>query len=67
MRSASSTGVTKIFPSSIFPVFAEPAMASTVRNHGGQINLASQAGEGTTVTVRWPTVSNRPSRPPHPS
>jgi signal transduction histidine kinase len=25
-----------------------------VRNHGGQIGLASAVGEGTTVTVRWP-------------
>ena len=32
-----------------------------VRNHGGQINLASSAGEGTTVTVRWPVVTDRPS------
>ena len=32
-----------------------------VRNHGGQINLASAAGEGTTVTVRWPTVSRQQS------
>ena len=26
-----------------------------VRNHGGHITLASDAGKGTTVTVRWPT------------
>jgi two-component system, NtrC family, sensor histidine kinase HydH len=31
-------------------------VAGIVRNHGGQINLASEAGVGTTVTVRWPTV-----------
>jgi signal transduction histidine kinase len=28
--------------------------AGIVRNHGGQINLTSTAGKGTTVTVRWP-------------
>jgi signal transduction histidine kinase len=33
--------------------------AGIVRNHAGQINLASAPGEGTTVTVRWPTVANR--------
>jgi signal transduction histidine kinase len=32
-----------------------------VRNHGGQINLASTPAEGTTVTVRWPTVASQPS------
>jgi len=32
-----------------------------VRNHGGQIALASDAGEGTTVTVRWPTIEHRQS------
>ena len=30
-----------------------------VRNHGGQITLASTSGEGTTVSVRWPTVTER--------
>jgi signal transduction histidine kinase len=30
--------------------------AGIVRNHGGHITLTSAAGEGTTVTVRWPTV-----------
>jgi signal transduction histidine kinase len=33
-------------------------VAGIVRNHGGQINLASEAGVGTTVTVRWPTVAS---------
>jgi signal transduction histidine kinase len=33
--------------------------AGIVRNHAGQINLASAPGEGTTVTVLWPTVANR--------
>jgi two-component system, NtrC family, sensor histidine kinase HydH len=33
-------------------------VAGIVRNHGGQINLASNAGEGTSVTVRWPTVAH---------
>jgi len=33
--------------------------AGIVRNHAGQINLASTPGEGTTVTVLWPTVANR--------
>jgi signal transduction histidine kinase len=33
--------------------------AGIVRNHAGQINLASLPGEGTTVTVLWPTVANR--------
>jgi signal transduction histidine kinase len=28
-----------------------------VRNHGGQLNLSSRPGEGTTVTVRWPAVA----------
>ena len=27
-----------------------------VRNRGGEISLASRAGEGTTVTVRWPQI-----------
>ena len=30
-----------------------------VRNHGGEIILSSTAGEGTTVTVRWPTIEDR--------
>ena len=34
-------------------------VAGVVRNHGGQINLASRAGAGTTVTVRWPAVPPR--------
>lgn len=34
-------------------------VAGIVRNHGGQINLASRAGAGTTVTVRWPAVPPR--------
>ena len=28
--------------------------ASIVRNHGGEINLSSAPGKGTTVTVTWP-------------
>jgi signal transduction histidine kinase len=31
-----------------------PIAASIVRNHGGQINLDSALGRGTTVTVVWP-------------
>jgi len=31
-----------------------PIAASIVRNHGGQINLASTAGRGTTVSLIWP-------------
>jgi signal transduction histidine kinase len=31
-----------------------PIAASIVRNHRGQIQLASQPGRGTTVTVLWP-------------
>ena len=30
-------------------------VASIVRNHGGEINLGSEPGKGTTVSVRWPT------------
>ena len=33
--------------------------AGIVRNHAGQINLSSTPGEGTTVTVLWPTIANR--------
>jgi signal transduction histidine kinase len=29
--------------------------ASIVRNHGGEIDLTSSAGKGTTVRLRWPT------------
>jgi signal transduction histidine kinase len=31
-----------------------PVAAGIVRNHGGEITLASIAGEGTTVTILWP-------------
>ena len=31
-----------------------PVAASIVRNHQGQISIASQEGSGTTVTVLWP-------------
>jgi signal transduction histidine kinase len=31
-----------------------PVAASIVRNHRGQLSLASPAGHGTTVTVLWP-------------
>jgi signal transduction histidine kinase len=34
-----------------------PIAASIVRNHGGQINLASTPGKGTTVTVIWPAAA----------
>lgn len=30
-----------------------PIAASIVRNHGGEINIASTPGEGTTVTLSW--------------
>ncbi len=30
-------------------------VASVVRNHGGEIHLASTLDQGTTVTMRWPT------------
>ncbi len=33
-----------------------------VRNHGGEIFLSSRAGEGTTVTVRWPTIKKTSAR-----
>jgi signal transduction histidine kinase len=32
-----------------------PVATSIIRNHGGDITLASDAGKGTTVTFRWPT------------
>jgi len=35
-----------------------PIAASIVRNHGGQINLASTPGKGTTVTVLWPAAAS---------
>ncbi len=38
-----------------------PIAASIVRNHGGQINLDSAPGKGTTVTVVWP-VAGRTAR-----
>jgi signal transduction histidine kinase len=34
-----------------------PIVASIVQNHGGEINLASSVGVGTTVTVDWPSVT----------
>ncbi len=34
-----------------------PIAASIVRNHGGQINLSSAPGKGTTATVLWPVAS----------
>src|SRR6185295_3919827 len=34
-----------------------PIVASIVRNHGGEIHLASVHGKGTTVTVLWPVVT----------
>ena len=37
-----------------------PVAASIVRNHRGQISLASSEGRGTTVTVLWP-VSQEPT------
>ena len=36
-----------------------PVAASIVRNHGGEISLASAAGDGTTVTILWPTQRGR--------
>jgi signal transduction histidine kinase len=34
-----------------------PIAASIVRNHGGDINLTSHPGKGTTVTVTWPAAA----------
>ncbi len=34
-----------------------PVAASIIRNHGGEISLASAPGEGTVVTVLWPSAS----------
>jgi signal transduction histidine kinase len=34
--------------------------ASIVRNHGGEITLASVPGEGTTVSIFWPISKERP-------
>jgi signal transduction histidine kinase len=31
-----------------------PVAASIVRNHGGEISLASAVGQGTTLTILWP-------------
>jgi signal transduction histidine kinase len=31
-----------------------PVATSIIRNHGGEISLASEPGRGTTVTFRWP-------------
>jgi signal transduction histidine kinase len=36
-----------------------PVAASIVRNHGGEISLASAPGDGTTVTILWPTKRGR--------
>jgi two-component system sensor histidine kinase HydH len=37
-----------------------PIASSIVRNHGGEIDLASTHGKGTTVTVSWPAIGPRP-------
>jgi two-component system, NtrC family, sensor histidine kinase HydH len=37
-----------------------PIASSIVRNHGGEIDLASTHGKGTTVTVSWPAIHGRP-------
>jgi signal transduction histidine kinase len=34
-----------------------PIAASIVRNHGGEINLASTPGKGTTATIVWPSAA----------
>jgi signal transduction histidine kinase len=34
-----------------------PVAAGIVRNHGGEMGLASRVGEGTTVTIRWPAAA----------
>ena len=36
--------------------------AGIVRNHGGQIDLASAPGKGTTITVGWPVAVKRQAR-----
>jgi signal transduction histidine kinase len=36
-----------------------PVAASIVRNHGGEISLASAPGDGATVTILWPTQRGR--------
>ena len=36
-----------------------PIASSIVRNHGGEIDLASVHGKGTTVTVSWPAITAR--------
>lgn len=36
-----------------------PVASSIVRNHQGEISLASRKGEGTTVTIRWPAATER--------
>jgi signal transduction histidine kinase len=42
-----------------------PIAASIVRNHGGQIDLASAPGQGTTATVLWPGVAEMREREVH--
>jgi len=39
-----------------------PIAASIVRNHGGQINLDSAPGKGTTATVIWPVAATAAAR-----
>jgi signal transduction histidine kinase len=34
-----------------------PIATSIVRNHGGEVNLESKPGHGTTVTITWPTTA----------
>jgi signal transduction histidine kinase len=36
-----------------------PVAASIVRNHGGEISLASTLDQGTTVTILWPVSKDR--------